>query len=75
MASTRKENHVSFRADDDFAEQLKEWADAEELTVADFVRKLVRVAAGIYRESGSLHELKRKFGEDPPKGKVHRGSA
>ena len=75
MSGKKKTEHISFRVDEDFGEMLESWAEQEELSVADLARKLTRVAARLYGEAGSLHELKKKFGEGPPLGKVRRGSA
>lgn len=71
----KKPKQISFRVEDEFGVLLETWAKYEDIPVGDFTRKLVRVVARLYQEAGSLHELKKKFGEGPPLGKVRRGSA
>jgi len=63
----KKEKHVSFRVDEDFFDQLEAWAKKEEIPVADFVRKLTRVSAGLYKKVGSLHALRKRYEEDSPR--------
>jgi hypothetical protein len=59
----KKEKQISFRVEQDFARQIEAWRIAEDISEADFVRKLLRVAAALYDQTGSLHELKRQYGE------------
>ena len=57
----KEHKQISFRAEDDLAEQLETWAGQEEISVADFARKLVRISAQMYEEAGSLHELRKRL--------------
>jgi hypothetical protein len=62
--SGKKERQISFRVDRDSAEELEAWAKQEEISVADLIRKLMRISVKAYRQTGSLHELRKKFGEE-----------
>ena len=63
----KKGEKVQFRAEPELVRQLQTWADREELTAADFTRKLLRFARDLYRKEGSLHGLKIKFGGEAEK--------
>jgi hypothetical protein len=64
MTGTKKEKQISFRTDPEFAGQLEAWAREEEISTADLIRKLIKVSAKIYREAGSLHELKKYYSDE-----------
>jgi hypothetical protein len=55
MAYRSKGASISFRLEDDVAQAVQEAADLEDLTLADFVRKLFRY--GFYRYTLSKHGL------------------
>ena len=58
---------ISFRADPELANRIEAAAAFEELALADFVRKIFRVAMMEYDEAGSLHALRAKsLGDDMP---------
>jgi len=50
----KKDKQISFRAEPDLAQQLDLWAETEDIPVADLVRKLLRIAATLYRQHGSF---------------------
>jgi len=56
--TTRRTQQVSFRAKRPEYDHIAEAAKVEELTVADFVRKLVRLVLKEYEVEGSLHALR-----------------
>jgi hypothetical protein len=53
-----KPKQISFRADSDMGAQVDAAAEREELSVADFVRKIFRFGFREYQGAGSLHALK-----------------
>lgn len=62
---------VSFRIDPELAKRIEDAAAFEELSVADFARKLFRRAFAEYQTAGSLHALRAKDGDTPaPKRKA-----
>jgi hypothetical protein len=58
LEPVKKEKQLSFRAEPDLARQLEAWAVKEDLPTADFIRKLLRISAGLYHRHGSLHALR-----------------
>ena len=55
MAYKSKGTSITFRIEDDVAQAVQESADLEDLTLADFVRKIFRY--GFHRYSLSEHGL------------------
>jgi hypothetical protein len=53
-----KRNQLSFRVEDEFTNQVEAAAKAEDLAVADFVRKVFRWGFAEYQRAGSLHTLR-----------------
>jgi hypothetical protein len=53
-----KGTQVSFREDQEFADRVRQWAELEELSFADFVRKVFHVGLREYEKAGSLYALK-----------------
>jgi hypothetical protein len=49
---------ISFRAGPELAGRVERAADYEDLSVADFVRKVFRIGFERYEELGSLHALR-----------------
>lgn len=60
MASRGKSKQISFREKVDAADRIERAAAAEDMLVADFVRRLVRYAMKEYEAAGSLHALRTK---------------
>jgi hypothetical protein len=60
MAHSAKEVQISFRVEEDFGRLLNYYADAEDLPVADFCRKLCKRAVEIYTSAGNLQAFKDK---------------
>jgi hypothetical protein len=50
---------VSFREEEELVAKVLEAANREELPVADFVRKLFRLAFRRYQDAGSLYSLRK----------------
>jgi hypothetical protein len=69
-----KTDQITFRLEQQTFKETKEGADAEELKVADFSRKLHRSALLLYEHFGSLSELKR-HAEKVASKKVQKGGA
>lgn len=61
----RPSRQVSFRIDPDVAKKIDEAAAFEELSVADFARKIFKRAFADYETAGSLHALRASDGPPP----------
>lgn len=58
MGETKKDQ-ITFRLETETFKETQEGADAEDLKVADFARKLHRSALLLYEHFGSLAEMKK----------------
>jgi len=61
VATRGKSKQISFREKSELVEQLHAAALREDLTFADFVRKLFRFGFSAYEICGSLHALRERF--------------
>jgi HicB family len=67
---TTPSKQMSFRAEPELASRIARAAAYEELSVADFVRKVFRIGFERYEELGSLHAL--RSATAPPANKSKR---
>ena len=60
----KKPNKLSFHVETELAEDLERWASEEDIPLAQLERKLMWIAADLYREAGSFFELQKRVGEE-----------
>jgi hypothetical protein len=60
LRQMEKRNQLSFRVEEDFSDAVEAAASTEDLAVADFVRKLFKLAFAEYQQIGSLHAMRAK---------------
>jgi DNA-binding PadR family transcriptional regulator len=69
MAQRTKGSQVSFRVEDDLARAIQEAADLEEMTLADFVRRVFQYGFYRYRSSeGGIFPLLQELREQRLRG-------
>ncbi len=61
VVARKHSKQISFRAEAELAARVEAAAAFEELALADFVRKIFRVAMKEYDDAGSLHALRAKY--------------
>ena len=61
--SVKTARQITVRIEAGLAKALEDGAKEEDLTLADFARKLLRSGMGLYEKAGSLHALRGKEGK------------